>query len=144
MIASTNISHHGRVYLRGSMVGLIAVLLFSFSHWYFLSLPVLIVLGLGMAGFGTMQSVIVMLMARDDMRGRALGVMSLAIGASPLGSLMIGGIASAVSAPFAIGLNAVLGIISLSLVALLLPSLRQRTAPEETEVAQARPPLSVS
>ena len=141
LIASTNTNYHGRVFLGGSLVSLIAVLLFSFSHWYFLSLPILILLGLGMGGFGTMQSVIVMLTAREDMRGRALGVVSLGIGASPVGALMIGGIATAVSAPFAIGLHAVLGIVSLSLIALLMPSLRQRTAPEEMQVTQEPHPL---
>ena len=141
LIASTNISYHGRVYLGGSLVSLIAVLLFSFSHSYFLSLPILILLGLGTAGFGTMQAVIVMLTAREDMRGRALGVISLGIGASPVGALMIGGIATAVSAPFAVGFHAVLGIVSLSLIALLMPSLRQRIAPEEMQVAREPHPL---
>ena len=57
------------------------------------------------------------------MRGRALGVISLAIGAGPLGALMIGAIASMHSTPFAIGFDAVLGIVLLSSVALLMPSL---------------------
>ena len=140
VIASTNIRYHGRVYLGGSMVGLIAVIAFSVSRSYFLSLPVLIVLGLGTSGFGTMQAIIIILMAREDMRGRALGVMSIAIGAGPLGALMIGGIASATSAPFAVGLQGALGIISLLLVALLMPSLWQRTAPEETDSVQELTP----
>ena len=140
VIASTNIRYHGRVYLGGSMVGLIAVITFSVSRSYFISLPVLVGLGLGTAGFGTMQGIIIILMAREDMRGRALGVMSIAIGAGPAGALLIGGIASATSAPFAIGLQGALGMISLALVALLMPSLWQRTTPEETDVVQATNP----
>ena len=141
LIASAgSISYHGRVYVGGSMLALIAVLLFSLSRWYFVSLPILVVLGLGTAGFGTMQATIVMLLAKEEMRGRALGIISLAIGAGPLGALMIGAIASAVNPTFAIGLNAVLGIVSLALVAALMPSLRQRTAPDEQDtVPEAQP-----
>jgi MFS family permease len=132
LIASRpNLKYHGRVYVGGSMLGLLAVLVFALSPWYGLSWPTLLVLGLGTSGFGTMQATIVMLTAREEMRGRALGVISLAIGASPLGALMIGAVASAQSPSFAIGLNAILGIASLALVWLLMPSLRQRIQPEE-------------
>ena len=128
-----DIRYHGRYYMGGSMIGLVMVLLFSLSHSYLMSLPILLVLGLGTSGFGTMQATIVMLQAKDEMRGRALGVISLAIGAGPLGALMIGAIASVTDASFAIGIHAVLGIASLSLVALMMPSLRRQTAPDATD-----------
>ena len=92
----------------------------------------MILLGLGSAGFGTMQGTIVMLVAREEMRGRALGVISLAIGAGPLGALMVGAVASATNPAFAIGLNAALGIITLALVGVLMPRLiRQRIPSDE-------------
>ena len=134
LIASTpDVRYHGRVYLGGSMLGLVGVLLFSFSAWYFVSLPLLVLVGLGTSGFGTMQSTIILLVARDEMRGRALGVVSLAIGAGPLGALMIGAIAGAVSTTFAIGLHAVLGMASVLVVGLLMPSLWRRIAAEERQ-----------
>ncbi|MCH7744947.1 MAG: MFS transporter [Chloroflexi bacterium] len=132
LIASmTGLRHHGRVYLGGSMIALFALLAFSFSRSYLLSLGILLVLGLGGAGFGTMQATIIMLVAREDMRGRALGVISLAIGAGPLGALLIGVVANTAGPMFAIGLNASIGIAALILVALLMPSLRQRTQTDE-------------
>jgi MFS family permease len=135
--SSGNLKFQGRVYMAGSMLAMTALLLFSFSHWYALSLPLLMVMGLGAAGFGTMQATIVMLVAREEMRGRALGVTSLAIGTMPLGALMIGGVASAVSPTFAIGLNASLGLVLIALVGLLAPSLRQRIVPHEGQQAHA-------
>ena len=114
---------HGRLYIGGSMLGLVMLLCFSTVRGYYIALPVLFVLGFGTSGFSTMQSTLVMLRSREEMRGRALGVISLAIGAGPLGALMVGAIASMSSTPFAIGFDAVLGIVSLSLVALLMPSL---------------------
>ena len=135
--SSGNLKFQGRVYMAGSMLAMTALLLFSFSHWYALSLPLLMVMGLGAAGFGTMQATIMMLVAREEMRGRALGVTSLAIGTMPLGALMIGGVASAVSPTFAIGLNASLGLVLIALVGLLAPSLRQRIVPHEGQQAHA-------
>ena len=132
LIASAfNIRHHGRLYLGGSIVTTVALLLFSASRWYTASLAALVVLGLGTAGFGTMQASLVMLVSREEMRGKALGVVSLAIGAAPLGALAMGAVASAVSPSFALGMSATVGLASLALVWLLMPSLRQRTATEE-------------
>ena len=117
------IRFHGRLYIGGSMLGLIMLLCFSTVRWYYVALPILFVLGFGTSGFSTMQSTLVMLRAREEMRGRALGIISLAIGAGPIGALMVGTIASMHSTPFAIGIDAVLGIALLSLITLLMPSL---------------------
>jgi MFS family permease len=139
LIASAgNLSHHGRVYLVGSMVALGALLAFSLSQQYILSLSILLVLGLGMSGFGTMQSTIVMLAASEEMRGRALGVISLAIGTGPLGALLVGVVASAASPSFAIGINAAVGAASLVTVGVLMPSLWRRTIGDETPAEGAQ------
>ena len=134
----SNLTHHGRVYLFGSMAGLTMLLLFSFSQWYGVSLALMLMLGLGTAGFGAMQATIILLVARDDMRGRGLGVITLAIGAGPIGGLMLGTIADAMGAPRAMTINAVLGLITVGLVGLLVPSLRGRmTSDSEAESAEA-------
>jgi MFS family permease len=137
--SATRIAYHGRIFLGGSLLALGALCAFSMSRWYVLSLPVLLLLGLGAAGFGTMQSTIVLLAAREDMRGRALGVMSLAIGAGPLGSLALGALASAVNPVFALRLNALLGIIALACIALLLPAITDRTQPVRPSQTQRVP-----
>ena len=128
LIASAgNISYHGRVYMVGSILGPVMALMFSLSHWYALSVPVLLLMGLGTAGFGTMQATIVLLAAREEMRGRALGVVSLAIGAGPLGSVLIGAVASTVTPAFAIALNSILGMVLLALTWVRMPSLWRPT-----------------
>ena len=133
----SNLTHHGRVYLFGSMAGLVMLLAFSFSQWYGLSLALMLMLGLGTAGFGAMQATIILLVARDDMRGRGLGVITLAIGAGPIGGLMLGITADAIGAPRAMTINAVLGLITVGLVGLLAPSLRGRmTSDSESERAE--------
>lgn len=136
--SAVRLNYHGRVFSGGSLLALLALLIFSISRWYILSFPTLLVLGLGMAGFGTMQSTIVMLVAKEEIRGRALGIVSLAIGAGPLGSLFLGAIASAISPVFALRLNALLGLILLALVSLLLPSITDRTQPAWQSQMQLR------
>ena len=132
LIASAaNIRHHGRVYLIGSTIAIAALLLFSLSRSYALSFGILLVLGLGGAGFGTMQSLIVMLVSREEMRGRALGVISLAIGTGPLGLLMTGAVADWLSPTTAIAINASIGLALMVLVAVFMPSLRRETMQAE-------------
>ena len=130
LIASAiRINYHGRVFLWGSMLALVGLCAFAMSHWYVLSLPILLLLGLGTAGFGAMQSTLVMLTAHEEMRGRALGVLSLAIGTGPFGSLFMGALASAVHPVFAIRLNALLGIVFLVFTMVLFPAFTERTQP---------------
>jgi len=130
LIASAvRLNHHGRVFLGGSLLALIGLFAFSMSRWYILSLPVLLLLGLGTAGFGAMQSTIIMLAAREEMRGRALGVLSLAIGTGPFGSLLMGATASAIHPVFTIRMNALLGIMSLAFIMVLMPAFIDRMQP---------------
>ncbi len=129
LVASASSIHfHGWLYMGGSMLAFAALLVFALSDRYFLSIPALLVLGLGTAGFSTMQASIVMLVARADVRGQALGVVSLAIGASPLGALLEGAVAGLLSPGFALALNSILGALSIGLIALHMPSLRERMA----------------
>ncbi len=140
LIASLRtITYHGRLYLGGSLVALATLLAFSLSTWYLASLPIMVILGLGTAGFGTMQATITMLVSSEEMRGRALGVMSLAIGAGPLGAVLTGAVASAYGAPFAIGLNAAIGLVLLASIAVLMPSLFAATVPDEADQAGTEP-----
>lgn len=140
LIASASrLTHHGRVYLGGSMMGLAMLLLFSFSQWYGVSLALMTLLGLGTAGFGTMQATIILLVARDDMRGRGLGIITLAIGAGPIGALMIGAIAEATNAPIALTIHATLGLITVGLVGLLMPAIRGRMTPDAPATPAAQP-----
>ena len=57
-----------------------------------------------------MQSTIILLSAAPGMRGRAVGILGLCIGSTPLGLLELGAVAAVVGAPAAIGLNAGLGL----------------------------------
>jgi MFS family permease len=103
-------SAHGRIFALGALLELVSLLAFAASPWYALSCIVLFGVGLGNAGFSTMQSTIILLAAAPGMRGRAVGVLGLCIGSTPLGLLELGALSAAVGAPAAIGINAAIGL----------------------------------
>ena len=108
-----------RIYLSGSFLMLASIIVFSFSSLYTVSLAVLFIAGLGAAGFSAMQTAIMFTLAPPEMRGRVMGVLSVCIGASPLGMLHIGLMARWLSVPTAVLLVAVEGLFALALAAFL-------------------------
>ncbi len=125
--SSTNVRRHGLIFIGGSVVAAVCLMGFSFSKVYVLSLALLLVLGAGTAGFSTMQATVVMLVSRAGMRGKALGVISLAIGTSPAGSLILGALAERVGAPMAIAIISGVSLSLLFVIGLLMPSIRAQT-----------------
>jgi MFS family permease len=101
----------GRIFALGALLELVCLLAFALSPWYGLSLALLVVVGIGNAGFSTMQSTIILLSAAPGMRGRAVGILGLCIGSTPLGLLELGAVAALLGAPAAIGLNAGMALV---------------------------------
>ncbi|MBT3604609.1 MAG: MFS transporter [Candidatus Latescibacteria bacterium] len=91
-----------------------------------LGLLTLVIAGLGQSAFGVMQSAIVLLAARDDMRDRAMGTVVLAIGTGPFGRLQIGALAESFGAPLALGLQTSVAIVAIIGVLIALPGFRAR------------------
>jgi MFS family permease len=116
---------YGWVYIVGSAFMGLTTLLFAFSPWYAPALLLLIIGGIGHAAFGTMQGTILLSQTGPEMRGRAMGVLTLAIGASPFGSLLLGLMAEAWGVSVAIGAAAAVATVTVILVGLLTPSLRR-------------------
>ena len=81
--------------------------------------------GAGAAGYMTMLSVLVMLASTPEMRGRALGIASMAIGVAPVSMLALGVIAEAVGPSHAVAGCAVLGFVAMLLVTYRLPQARR-------------------
>ena len=72
---------------------LAGLLVFSLSRFYALSVGSLIFAGFGLGGFSSMLTTLTLLSVSDKMRGRATGIINLAIGGWPLGMLLVGGLA---------------------------------------------------
>ena len=74
----------------------------------------LLATGLGGAGFSVMQATLVYLFAPAEMRGRMLGVLSVCIGAGPVGFLALGAAADAMGARAATLGTGALGLVALA------------------------------
>ena len=79
-----------RVYTYSSIGLLVLLMAIALVPWYWLAIPLLFLSGFAMSGFSTMQSVIVVISTSAAMRGRVLGVLTAAIGAGPIGALLVG------------------------------------------------------
>jgi MFS family permease len=101
----------------GSVAASVALLLFARATSFPVALALLVALGLGTSAFGTMQSTIILGRATPAMRGRVMGLLAMAIGSAPIGALETGLLVERLGAPRAVGLNALLCAVLVSLVA---------------------------
>ena len=119
-----NLRYHGRVFCFGMAIQLVSLILFALSPWYPVSFVLLLVSGLGAAGFSTMQSTIIMMSSPPEIRGAALGVLGQCIGVAAVGGVIVGLVADYLSAQAAVALSTGLGLALLIPVLLFTPLVR--------------------
>ena len=119
------VKYHGQVFCVGITLQLLGLLLFALSPWYSLSFVMLLLAGLGSAGFSTMQSTIILMSAAPSMRGTALGVLGQCIGVAALGGLLVGAMADYFNANVAVAISALMGLLLLIPVFALSPLARR-------------------
>ncbi|HEX5078242.1 MAG TPA: MFS transporter [Geminicoccaceae bacterium] len=129
-----------RVYLLSSFVFLLAVLAFALSAVFPLSLALNLICGFSLAGFSVMQVTITFLAARPEVRSRVMGVLTVCIGAGPLGMLHLGWLADALGAAAAVQIMAIEGLVALALTAVVWPEMWRATelAPAPVDAADTR------
>ena len=123
------VRYHGRIFCLGLTLQMIAVLFFALSPWYPLSIVMLMVAGLGAAGFSAMQTTIIMIASEPEMRGTALGMLGHCIGVAALGGLALGTVANYMGAQTAVAISISLGLLLLVPVMVFSPLVRHPTAP---------------
>ncbi len=117
----------GHVYLLGLAAALVMVVPFATVSTYYLALAAIIASGIGSGFFGATQSTLVVTASPVASRGRALGLLSMAIGALPVGMYFLGEVAERWGASTALVANAVAGAIALSVWVLRRPEVRRMT-----------------
>ena len=142
MIASLSVvRYHGRIFCLGLSLQLLSLLFFALSPWYPLSFMMLMLAGLGAAGYSTMQSTIILISADPGMRGTALGMLGQCIGIAAVGGLAVGVVANFFSAQAAVAMSVSLGLLLLIPAVGFSPLIRRPIAPpdESGEMAQPEP-----
>lgn len=117
--------HFQRLFYFGGTLFVLSVALFSHLPSFPLALAVLAAGGLGVAGFATMQTTLILSNASPEMRTRAMGALAVAIGFGPVGMFHVGLLASWLGAPLAVLIIAVEGLIGLLIAGVIWPELRR-------------------
>ena len=107
----------------GTVMGL-AIVAFSASTIYLLSLPIMVVLGFGQAGRQAMGQVLIQEYAEDEYRGRVVAVLFMEFGLVQFGTFFVGLLAQVVGPRIALGGLAALLVVSMALVAAFVPRMR--------------------
>jgi MFS family permease len=115
----------GLLFAAGSLLMSTCLVGFALSTDFNLSVALLVLAGLGSSTFSAFQSTIILATASERLRGRAMGVLTLAIGTAPFGLLEIGAITSYASAPIAVASNAALCAVLVVLTTIALPRFRR-------------------
>ena len=96
----------GKLLTIGGFAFPVLLLSFGFIHWLFPSLVILFFIGISIMLIFNLGNALVQTLVPDKLRGRVMGVYSLAFfGLMPLGSLWVGLIAEYLSEPLAVVLN---------------------------------------
>lgn len=122
---------------RGSVIGLgrwvarasigfgVALVLFSFSRSFALSVVLLIPVGFSMIVSMASSNTLIQSMVPDEIRGRVMAVYSMVfMGGAPLGALLAGTLADGLGAPATVGLGGAVSVIAGMIFWLRLPTHR--------------------
>lgn len=112
-----------RIFTLGCGLLMVGILLLSAAESVPLAALALLLAGLGMAGFATMQTVIPLLAAPAELRLRVQGVVTMAIGVSPLGFLHAGWLGERLGPERALLLMGACGLLALVVIVWRLPAM---------------------
>jgi MFS family permease len=102
-----------------------SLILFSFSHWFWLSVILLFPVGYSVMLQTSASNTLLQTMSPDNLRGRVLAVYSMMfMGMAPIGALLAGIVAKHIGAPLTVGIGGVGAIIGAIFFARALPSFR--------------------
>ncbi len=126
----------GMFYVGGLFIALGFLVPFARGTVFVVVLASLICSGVGSGFFGATQTTLVMAAAPEELRGRALGLLSMAIGALPLGMYVLGEVAERIGVSDALTLNAALGAIVLLVWSLRRPEVARMTTTQSPDTVE--------
>jgi hypothetical protein len=107
--------HRGQSYVRGTAVAMLLLLGFALFDSYGLVLASLFASSVAFGFFSSTQGALIMTSVPDAMRGRAMGLLSMAIGSLPFGMWGLGELAEVVGAPRGLAIYNLLGVTALAI-----------------------------
>ena len=123
-VASAPSKGRGRLLLgTGALLG-VAIVGFSISTIYWITLPIMVVLGFAQAGRMAIGQVLIQEYSEEEYRGRVAAVWFMQFGLVQFGTFVVGFLASLFGPQWAIGGLAALLMLSMAVCALISPTMR--------------------
>lgn len=120
---------HAKVFLGGVVSFFVLQMVLAWSPLVAVTAVALFFLGMAQAAFAVMQATLVYTATPEHRRAEAMGLMTMCIGASPLGFLAVGAMAERLGTPMAIMTSALCGLLGVALTwRVCRVCLRERTA----------------
>lgn len=119
----------GIAYSSGVFVAMAMLIVWALSPNVLIAVITLYVASCGSGLFAATQSTLVLTTVSEEMRGRAMGLLSMAIGALPVGTYVLGEVAQQLGARTAVISMASLGLVGMTLWLLIRPEVIRRTGP---------------
>ncbi|UYN95407.1 MAG: MFS transporter [Enhydrobacter sp.] len=104
----------------GAALFMVMLIVMAVSPSYWVALAALVIGGFGTAGFGNMQSTLMLTEAPSEMRSRLMGIVTVCIGTGPLGVLLAGVLSDAYGPRGAVVTIATVGLIATAALVVLL------------------------
>ncbi len=121
-----NLKHIGKLLIVGVMTWHVSMIVFSiFSASFAVSMAILVLIGMVFSSSLVLSLTILLRTSLPEYRGRIMGLRAMAIYPQAFGSLISGGMAGAWGTPVAANVNAIIGIVSISVLAFLTPKFRR-------------------
>lgn len=118
VFTTLGLRRHGLVLVIGAMTTCTGILVFSQAPVPLVAFGALVIAGTGTSGYAATQTVAALKNAAPAERGAVLGLMTTAIGFTPVGMLLIGGLAAALPASTALLLTTSIALIVVAGLAL--------------------------
>ena len=124
---STLIKNHGKWFAYSVAIAPLCVALFAISNDYILSFVALIFMGICLGIYTTMEFTLILLHTEENARGRAMGILTMAIGNIAVGWLIGGLLAEMYGPQMAVLVMSAIGFVAIWIILLTCPDLWKPT-----------------
>jgi MFS family permease len=125
ILASLSNKKRGLIMLFAGLIMAVALVGFSFSKWWYLSLALIVFIGLGSSGQMALGNSLIQYYSDAAYRGRVMSFFMLGFGFSSLGAFFAGILAEGVGVQWAVGSLAILLVIVCVLAFPMIPRIRR-------------------
>ncbi|MEZ4503730.1 MAG: MFS transporter [Dehalococcoidia bacterium] len=125
LVASLSGGNRGRLLLIFAALLGVALIMFAASSNYYLTLPIMLLIGVGQAGRMSMGQVLIQTYSADEYRGRVMAVWFMQFSLVQFGTFAVGIVSELIGPQLAIGGLAAIMLVTMLSVAAFVPSFRR-------------------